>query len=309
MHGWAWNDSILQQNPGNRQACKRCSNFASDVVFLLPLAADSDTQFQWLAEKFMSTLQANANKFLGTHPEVYKHWVALGIEVDPPPEPIAPVTLMTPTAPIQPKALHSTKQKALTRRWAPQSSSTTSRAARAARSGYDPDVLLGISPSFSPHYSSPNLHSYTSDPFPLDFYDPPIVVPRSARNRRRGEDDSAARSCCSYSSSTIGTLIFWYIFSLLLGKIFGWQLDYARLLEGTFMVGSVLGAGLVKSFSWAYPLLRACVVNIVYWGFIFYCGCILIAILMGVLAVVVPVLIVAFTVVFILHICIQGTEG
>lgn len=57
------------------------TNFALDIISLLPLIVKKKGHFDWLAETFRRRFVDDANSFAKAHPGTVKEWHALGVEI------------------------------------------------------------------------------------------------------------------------------------------------------------------------------------------------------------------------------------
>lgn len=81
LHGWVRSNKILQGTEDTRERIKR-SNFATDILFLLPMAAKKHMKFLWLPRNFRYILQENANQFVNACPNTYSDWITMGVGVE-----------------------------------------------------------------------------------------------------------------------------------------------------------------------------------------------------------------------------------
>ena len=81
LHGWAWNNSTVRQNPRatNKRANMKRDNFANDLGYLLPLAAKRRAKFDGLRDEFKDLLKDRANDFVQEHPALCKDWARMGV--------------------------------------------------------------------------------------------------------------------------------------------------------------------------------------------------------------------------------------
>ncbi|KAF8608292.1 hypothetical protein BDV93DRAFT_586550 [Ceratobasidium sp. AG-I] len=79
LHGWAWNHSLARQSPANKRANAKRDNFASDLGFLLPLAAKRRAHFDWLPDEFKERLKNSANDLVQEFPALCQDWSKMGV--------------------------------------------------------------------------------------------------------------------------------------------------------------------------------------------------------------------------------------